>query len=397
MESTLSAINKALSEISEKTSPSELTRADIPQVSRSKPWVWLVVGFSLSLAVGGWAVSRGPVPAGEIAQYQPSVIRQAEGTANDTAAYLPISDSPTSSSPTSKVTPENNHPVYSKPLGRQSVAEVTEAHSLEETVGLKTVASETVSLKTVSSKVSAPQVDDFQPRKQLQVVTETPVLVAQVATASSTKLRPVSESSMSIEHVELTHRQLAVKALGRAEKAMDANDMQTALSAYSEALRYEPTNADTRQKLAALYFGKGDTRKAYEIVQEGINLDTDSQVLRLALSKLLVKANQPEAALSPLVHLPPLPGKDYLAMRAALAQKQKQNEIALESYQLLTQRDPENARWWLGLGIQQERALQFTAAINSYQKALGKVGISNQSQAFIRDRLTILKQLENAQ
>ncbi|WP_182031957.1 tetratricopeptide repeat protein [Vibrio sp. B1FLJ16] len=396
MESTLSAINKALSEISEKTSPSELTRADIPQVSRSKPWVWLVAGFSLSLAVGGWAVSRGPVPAGEIAQYQPSVIRQAEDTANDTAAYLPTSDSPTSSSPTSKVTPEINHPVYSKPFGRQSVAEVTEAHSLE-TVGLKTVASETVSLKTVSSKASAPLVDDFQPRKQPQVVTETPVLVAQVATASSTKLRPVSESSMSIEHVELTHRQLAAKALGRAEKAMDANDMQTALSAYSEALRYEPMNADTRQKLAALYFGKGDTRKAYEIVQEGINLDTDSQVLRLALSKLLVKANQPEAALSPLVHLPPLPGKDYLAMRAALAQKQKQNEIALESYQLLTQRDPENARWWLGLGIQQERALQFMAAISSYQKALGKVGISNQSQAFIRDRLTILKQLENAQ
>ncbi|MCA0937950.1 tetratricopeptide repeat protein [Vibrio alginolyticus] len=391
MESTLSAINKALSEISEKTSPSELTRADIPQVSRSKPWVWLVAGFSLSLAVGGWAVSRGPVPAGEIAQYQPDVIRQAEDTANKTAAYLPSSHSPTS-----KVTPEINHPVYSKPLGRQSVAEVTEAHSLE-TVGLKTVASENVALKTVSSKASAPQVDDFQPRKQLQVVAETPVLVAQVATASSATSRPVSESSMSIEHVELTHRQLAAKALGRAEKAMDANDMQTALSAYSEALRYEPANADTRQKLAALYFGKGDTRKAYEIVQEGINLDTDSQVLRLALSKLLVKANQPEAALSPLVHLPPLPGKDYLAMRAALAQKQKQNEIALESYQLLTQRDPENARWWLGLGIQQERALQFTAAISSYQKALGKVGISNQSQAFIRDRLTILKQLENTQ
>ncbi len=84
-------------------------------------------------------------------------------------------------------------------------------------------------------------------------------------------------------------------------------------------------------------------------------------------------------------------------MRAALAQKQKQNDIALESYQLLTQREPENARWWLGLAIQQERTLSFTSAIASYQQALGKVGISNQSQAFIRDRLNILKQLENAQ
>ncbi len=413
----MSAINKALSEISEKTSPSALTRADIPQISRSKPWVWLAAGFSLSLAVGGWAVSRGPVPAGEIAQYQQSVVPQAEDMAVQAATYSsPASDSSTRisqtiSSPTSKVTPELNHQVYNKPLGRQSVAEVTEVRTLE-TVGSKTAASETVpsktitpetvaseaaALKTVSSKTSAPQADNFQPRKQPVVVAEAPVLVAQLATAPGVKSRPVSESSMTIEHVELTHRQLAEKALGRAEKAMDANDMQTALSAYSEALRYDPANADTRQKLAALYFGKGDTRKAYEIIQEGIKSDTDSQVLRLALSKLLIKAGQHEAALSPLVHLPPASGKDYLAMRAVLAQKQKQNEIALESYQLLTQRDPENARWWLGLGIQQERALQFADAISSYQKALSKVGISNQSQAFIRDRLTILKQSENAQ
>ncbi|MDW2150462.1 MSHA biogenesis protein MshN, partial [Vibrio sp. 378] len=199
------------------------------------------------------------------------------------------------------------------------------------------------------------------------------------------------------EQVELSHRQLSLKAISRAEKAIDANDMETALSAYTEALRYEPSNIETRQKLAALYFGKGDTRKSYEILQEGINLDKDNQPLRLALSKLLVKANQPSAALSPLVHLPPMPSRDYLAMRAALAQKQKQNDIALESYQLLTQREPDNARWWLGLAIQQERALTFTAAINSYNEALGKVGISNQSQAFIRDRLTILKQLESAQ
>lgn len=66
----MSAINKALSEITEKTSPSELTRAEIPHVSRSKPWLWLVAGFSLSLAVGGWAVSRGPVASDEFAQYQ---------------------------------------------------------------------------------------------------------------------------------------------------------------------------------------------------------------------------------------------------------------------------------------------------------------------------------------
>nr|WP_321275707.1 tetratricopeptide repeat protein [uncultured Vibrio sp.] len=368
----MSAINKALSEITEKSSSSELTRAEIPHVSRSKPWLWMVAGFSLSLAVGGWAVSRGPEASGDIAQYRTEAAKAVK-EAVDESAY----------SPTSKVTPEISRQVYTKPVQQQQVIETAVANARV-------------------TDTPAPEVDSFIPRQEVRSVAQEPVLLAQVARdpttyASSEKFTPVAESSMNIEQVELTHHQLAIKALGRAEKALDANDMQTALSAYQEALRYEPTNVDTRQKLAALYFGKGDTRKAYEIIQEGINLDINNQTLRLALSKLLVKAKQPQAALSPLVHMPPMPNRDYLAMRAVLAQKQKQDDIALESYQLLTQRDPENARWWMGLGIQQERAQQFTSAISSYNKALGKVGISNQSQAFIRDRLTVLKQLENAQ
>ncbi|HAS6764348.1 TPA: MSHA biogenesis protein MshN [Vibrio parahaemolyticus] len=362
MESTLSAINKALSELAEKTSPSELTRAEIPNVSRSKPWLWLVAGFSLSLAVGGWAVSQGPAPSDEITSFQPSATQPLDTTNADRLA----------SSPTNKMTPETSNVVYSKPVEKPRAVAALPTHQPSEGV--------------------------FGSRADADMSSDAPMLIAQVANApSNTTTNLVEESSMRIEQVELSHRQLSLKAISRAEKAIDANDMETALSAYTEALRYEPSNIETRQKLAALYFGKGDTRKSYEILQEGINLDKDNQPLRLALSKLLVKANQPSAALSPLVHLPPMPSRDYLAMRAALAQKQKQNDIALESYQLLTQREPDNARWWLGLAIQQERALTFTAAINSYNEALGKVGISNQSQAFIRDRLTILKQLESAQ
>ncbi|WP_029854808.1 tetratricopeptide repeat protein [Vibrio parahaemolyticus] len=356
----MSAINKALSELAEKTSPSELTRAEIPNVSRSKPWLWLVAGFSLSLAVGGWAVSQGPAPSDEITSFQPSATQPLETTNADRLA----------SSPTNKMTPETSNVVYSKPVEKPRAVAALPTPQPSEGV--------------------------FGSRADADMSSNAPMLIAQVANApSNTTANLVEESSMHIEQVELSHRQLSLKAISRAEKAIDANDMETALSAYTEALRYEPSNIETRQKLAALYFGKGDTRKSYEILQEGINLDKDNQPLRLALSKLLVKANQSSAALSPLVHLPPMPSRDYLAMRAALAQKQ--NDIALESYQLLTQREPDNARWWLGLAIQQERALTFTAAINSYNEALGKVGISNQSQAFIRDRLTILKQLESAQ
>ncbi|MFM2658570.1 tetratricopeptide repeat protein [Vibrio owensii] len=365
MESALSAINKALSELAEKESPSALTKAEIPSITRSKPWLWLVGGFSLSLAVGGWAVSQGPAPMEDIT----STSNISMNTVSvETSSIMAVNHSPTS-----KVTPQLDNVVYTQRIEKPKV---------------------TVELPLAKS---TPQLDQFTAKAEVNQSVEQPMLLASVNQSVNTSSNVSQDSSMRIEQVELTHQQLAEKALARADKAMDANDMKTALSAFDEALRYQPTNLEARQKLAALYFGKGDTRKAYEVLQSGITLDTNNQSLRLALSKLLMKADQAEAALSPLVHLPPAPGREYLAMRAALAQKQKQNEIALESYQLLTQREPENARWWLGLAIQQERALAFTPAIASYKQALGKVGISNQSQAFIRDRLNILKQLESAQ
>lgn len=259
----MSAINKALSELAEKTSPSELTRAEIPNVSRSKPWLWLVAGFSLSLAVGGWAVSQGPAPSDEITSFQPSATQPLDTTNADRLA----------SSPTNKMTPETSNVVYSKPVEKpQAVAALP---------------------------TPQPSEGVFGSRADADMSSDAPMLIAQVANApSNTTANLVEESSMRIEQVELSHRQLSLKAISRAEKAIDANDMETALSAYTEALRYEPSNIETRQKLAALYFGKGDTRKSYEILQEGINLDKDNQPLRLALSKLLVKANQPSAALS---------------------------------------------------------------------------------------------------
>ncbi|WP_322803205.1 tetratricopeptide repeat protein [Vibrio alfacsensis] len=392
MESVLSAINKALSELAEKDAPSALTKAEVPSVTKSKPWLWLVAGFSLSLAVGGWAVSQSPSYAKQDGLSLPNL---ADNTL-DSSSKPVHQTAEIKHSPTSKVTPDLDEVVYTKPLER--------SHQVSDTVVVKPQEQARSQVRVQPKSHTPPQAErgvltnDVQtPAVSVPNAVQKPVLLAQVNHEPKSLPAMVQESSMRIEQVELSHQQLAEKALIRADKAMDANDMKGALSAFNEALRYQPTNVEARQKLAALYFGKGDTREAYDILQAGINLDVNNQVLRLALSKLLVKANQPEAALSPLVHLPPMSSRDYLAMRAALAQKQKQNDIALESYQLLTQREPENARWWLGLGIQQERALEFKSAMASYQQALGKVGISNQSQAFIRDRLKLLQQLESAQ
>ena len=379
----MSVINNALSELAKKKSATSIEAAVVPKVKTRSPLVWLVTGFTLSLAMGGWAISQGPAVEHSIstldAQVQVSVV-ESSGEMQDVVTQ-------TLSSPTKKLVTLDLTP-----------------RSAENTVAANNVQAKPTT-RSSTSKTTTPNVTPkpLSTAKATNTDIPKPIYVASVAKKDPAPISNEKESSdssenseMLIEQVELTPEQLSVNAQGRAQKALDANDLTGALKGYTEALRYTPRNEEVRQKLAILYFGKGDTRKAYELFQSGIKLNINSEKLRLGLSKLLVKANQAEAALSPLIHMPPNPTQDYLAMRAALSQKSQQEDIALESYQKLVEVDSDNARWWLGLAIQQERQLDFSAAKESYQGALTRVGISSQSQNFVRDRLKIIKALEES-
>ncbi|NAZ96364.1 tetratricopeptide repeat protein [Vibrio toranzoniae] len=379
----MSVINNALSELAKKKSTTSIEAAVVPKVRSRSPLVWIAAGFTLSLAMGGWAISQGP-----------SVDRSI--STRDSQIQVALSDS--------SVDVQNTATQAILSPTKKLVTLDLVNHSVEKAATVNSVQTKAVSFDVADTAQTTQHQTALKPlnaSKTNKPAIPKPVYVASVTKNNSTPISSEASSSdgaensgMLIEQVNLTHEQLSKNAQGRAQKALDANDLTGALKGYAEALRYTPQNEDVRQKLAILYFGKGDTRKAYELFQSGIKLNTNSEKLRLGLSKLLVKANQAEAALSPLVHLPPNPTQDYLAMRAALSQKSQQEDIALESYQKLVEIDSDNARWWLGLAIQQERQLDLTAAKQSYQGALTRVGISSQSQSFVRDRLNILTVLE---
>ncbi|MEZ9648665.1 tetratricopeptide repeat protein [Vibrio lentus] len=384
----MSVINNALSELAKKESTTSIEAAVVPKVKTRSPLVWVVGGFTLSLAMGGWAVSQAPKLDNPISvsapQVEVSLVDSSEQVSSVVTPAVPLSPTQKLVDVDSELTSVTSHSMVENPQPSVTTQSITAKSRIDQSINqtapkaLKVAPQEPIYVASVSKQKSS-SVNE-------QASVETP----------SASLESSAGNGMLIEQIELTSQQLSDNAVGRAQKALDANDLAGALKGYTEALRYAPRNEDVRQKLAILYFGKGDTRKAYELYQSGIKLNTNSEKLRLGLSKLLVKANQAEAALSPLVHLPPNPTKDYLAMRAALSQKSQQEDIALESYQKLVEIDSDNARWWLGLAIQQERQLDFSAAKGSYQGALIRVGISSQSQNFVRDRLKIIKALEES-
>ncbi|WP_027697765.1 tetratricopeptide repeat protein [Vibrio litoralis] len=392
----MSTINNALSKLAEQQSAQNksaqnepatvtntadaLVRAKVAPVKSSR-LVWAVGGFTLSLGLGAWAVSSAPNPI------QTSVMTQ-----NDTQFVQPaaVTSTPSMPSNTSKVVEPVHTTIYEAPKVAAAPAPKAAQSTVQTVAATKPAATRTVAAQPVTKKVNTPA------PQRASVATKPSsdgVLLASNNT-QPTATQDAGESSMQVHHVELTHRQMADKAIDRANKALESNDFAGASAEFQTALRYVPEDENTRRKLAALYYGNNQVRKSAELLEEGIKINKNSTALRMSLAGILLKEDQPEAALSSLGYIPDDVTDKYLAMRAALAQKLKNNEWALQSYQMLSQRDPENGRWWLGLGIQQERSAQLKEAKESYTKAINKVGLSSQSQAFIRDRINVLTSLE---
>ncbi|TQQ70019.1 tetratricopeptide repeat protein [Vibrio cholerae] len=384
MEQTMSVVNEALAKSAQRSHSrlSNIERIDVAKPKARPAWLWVMLGFGVSLAVGGWSISLQSVdtipPSAEVVR--PEVPSPTQKTTQQTIALY--------QAPVNSEALVKNETLVQKetlPKNETSVKNAVLAKVESSPSSLKQTANRQREQTALGSELNA------EPVLNLADHSEPSFFEEEVSSL------PSSSPVMIVEQVSLTPEQLAQKALQRAQKAMESNELQTAVSAYTEALRYTPHDEMARQKLAALYYGKGEGRKAFDLMQAGIERNPDGEVLRLALAKLLVKEKQEASALVPLAYLPSQPSIEYLSLRAALAQKTKQDEIARESYQQLTEKDPNNGRWWLGLAIQQERALQWPAAQHAYQQALNKVGLSSQSQAFIHQRLQLLASLEETQ
>ncbi|QIA64311.1 MSHA biogenesis protein MshN [Vibrio astriarenae] len=359
----MSVINNALSELANKQSESKhsIEKADIVPVKRRTVLPWVVGTFALTIAVGGWAVSQ-----------QSKQIRYAEFESVESHLAAQIPEQPSDVSPQTPINSPTQRVANSSSAIYSAQSKTVTEVAIEQPAAVSTQKTHTQSKPAVHTKP-----------------VEQPMLIAKVDA-------PAPKQSMMIEQVELTKEQLARNAVQRAKKAIDANNIQDALSSFNEALRHTPYDEKVRQQYAALFYGKGDARKAFEILQSGIQLNLDGETLRIALSKMLIKEKQHEAALTPLVPLSDTPSLEYLSLRAALAQKADQDDLALDSYQRLVSLDAENARWWLGLAIQQERQLDLESAKAAYQKSLTTIGISTQSQAFARERLKLIRTLQES-
>ncbi|MDX1303790.1 tetratricopeptide repeat protein [Photobacterium sp.] len=250
--------------------------------------------------------------------------------------------------------------------------------------------------KEIKPQASQPQeTTSVEPRpKRVKVASTSQAdVVAPVQTQTQPEAEPELQKvndGLSIETVELNGKQLADIEYRKAMKVFREGDSKKAINYLESALKYQPDWITVRQKLSALYYGRGDTREAIAVLQQGLSREGDQPDLRLTLAKLLVNESQQQAALNVLTREPEQDHKGYLAIRGALAQQLNNHALALDSYQKLVKTEPYDGRWWMGLGIALERSSRPDKAKNAYQQALLMGRVSQQSQQFIQQRLSVL-------
>ncbi|NAW65120.1 tetratricopeptide repeat protein [Photobacterium halotolerans] len=399
----MSEVNKMLNSLSQSQAPQET-----PELKpvRVKPlpetlWPrWLLAGLLITVAAGatGWWFGHSRAESRSAAE----ITRVKAEQLSSTAALKPEPD-PVGDFLHAKARPAaETAPVTQQPDSQSVKASQTKAAVLPvvKKAPVAPIASQPDATPVVKpaavpavSRAAAP-VRAAQTAPAAKAVTDdTESQTTGTATAMA-ELVEEGESGLSIESIALSPEQLARTDYDKAMKALAEGDTLKATNYLKSALEYQPAWIDARQRLSALYYGRGDVRRAMLTLQRGLAKQPDQQDLRLTMAKLLTQESQPEVALDVLSELPPQPGSEFLALRGALAQQLNNQPLALSSYQQLVDAEPFDGRWWLGLGIALERSQDKAKAVAAYTQALKLGQVSGQSQQFIRQRLAALKTQE---
>jgi len=178
----------------------------------------------------------------------------------------------------------------------------------------------------------------------------------------------------------------------RITKSLNDDSFDLAQSLLNELLAIEPSNIKARKKLASLLFAQDNHMQSKQLLLQGIQLHPVRSDLRLMLARLHMAQKESAQAINVLIEFQPNTADqvEYLAYRASLAQQLKYTGLAISDYQMLTNIEPNNARWWLGLAIIKDQSGESAVALQAYNKADNLSQLDNSVNNFIQQRILVL-------
>ncbi|MEM0556409.1 MULTISPECIES: tetratricopeptide repeat protein [Aeromonas] len=219
-----------------------------------------------------------------------------------------------------------------------------------------------------------------------------PELYAELAAEQQAAAAPRKPSVLKIETVELSPKELAALSERKATTAMAKGNMRDAQDNYYDVLAHDPYNQGAREQLAGLLYGEGRLTEARQLLEEGIRLDPQQADFRLLLARLAISEGLQQQALGWLAGYQPdlASNLDYYATWAGLAQELGQNVEAANLYVKLLRQQPDQGRWWLGLGVAEDGQGHSQRALDAYRNAQLHGNLGEASSNWLEQRIAQL-------
>ncbi|MNO91613.1 Beta-barrel assembly-enhancing protease [compost metagenome] len=383
----MSVINQMLKDLEQRQSGSDGAAVYVAP-ARQQGWWMLVLTLlcTLALAILGWRTWI----------YWQQSQRTAQPTVQLTTRLAPVSEPSLPASSATEVAVASPEPSGAAASGVVGVDGAIAARA-GDTADLETgsSASGEVANEAPASQALAetPPEDEVVPSdEELQPDLYAELAAEQEAAPQEVAAPPRKPGVLKIETVDLSEPELAALAERKATTAMAKGEMREAQDNYYQVLLHDPHNQGAREQLAGLLYGEGRLTEASQVLEEGLRLDPAQADLRLLLARVAISGGDRQKALDWLTGYQPdlAANLDYYATWAGLAQELGQPAQASELYVKLLRQQPDQGRWWLGLGVAEDGQGHRQRALDAYGNAQLHGDLGEASTRWLEQRIAQL-------
>jgi MSHA biogenesis protein MshN len=184
--------------------------------------------------------------------------------------------------------------------------------------------------------------------------------------------------------------QRAALAYRQAVELASSGHGSQAIDKARETLKADPDHTAARQLAAALLFEKNQLDEAETLLREGLARQANQPPLVYLLARLKAETGDTAGALATLAQSNEL-SADGHGLRAVILARQGRYREALPSYEAAARLAPQNASWWLGLGVALDAEGQSANAVRALQRARAIGSLQGELLSFVDQKLAALK------
>ncbi len=189
-----------------------------------------------------------------------------------------------------------------------------------------------------------------------------------------------------------TPRERAEAEFHRAVTFVNQGRLAEAMDAFRLALTLDPSYETARQTQVSLLLDAKRMDEAAASLQEGLALNEANLPFAMLLARIMVERSNVSGALS-LLQKHAAGGAsnaEYHSFVAALYQRAGRYKEAGDEYQSALRLAPQNAAWWVGLGMSLESQKRAKEAGEAFRRARNSGPLSPELTAYVDQRLKAL-------